>query len=105
MRAGVSWTSSLSAEHPLLQQLRQTLRRRRLIPTGARVLVATSGGPDSLALLHALHDLQSELEIELVVAHLNHRMRGEDALADERFLRETAANWGVPIDVEALHVP
>lgn len=83
--------------------VRATIQRYRMLGPGDRVVVAVSGGPDSLALLHVLHALQAELGIALHVAHLNHRLRraaGEDA----RFVAATARRLGVPCTIEAVDV-
>ena len=56
------------------------------------IVVAVSGGPDSMALLHVLLDLSSRLALgPLVVAHLNHQLRGQESDADEAFVREWCA--------------
>jgi tRNA(Ile)-lysidine synthase len=56
------------------------------------IVVAVSGGPDSMTLLHVLLCLSSRLELgPLVVAHLNHQLRGAESDADEAFLREWCA--------------
>jgi tRNA(Ile)-lysidine synthase len=72
---------------------------------GDTVLVAVSGGPDSVALLHALHTRRDELAITLHVAHLNHCLRGEASDADEEFVRALAHEWGIPATVERVDVP
>jgi tRNA(Ile)-lysidine synthase len=95
----------LPPDHPLIDRLRRTNAERGLVHPGDRVLAAVSGGPDSLALLHALHLLREELGIELVAAHLSHRMRGEQGEQDALFVREVAAAWGLPAEVEARDVP
>ncbi len=64
----------------LVQQVQQTLRRHRLVQSGDRVLVALSGGPDSTALLYALHALQARLGITLQAATVDHQLRPEAAL-------------------------
>ena len=71
----------------------------RLVPDWAAApgVVAVSGGADSVALLAALRPSG-----KLVVAHLNHRLRGEDSDADERFVRELADGWGLPCRVGQL---
>jgi tRNA(Ile)-lysidine synthase len=60
-----------------------------------RLVVAISGGPDSTALLVAL----AELKAEVVAAHVNHHLRGEESNDDERFVRELCARFGVELHV------
>lgn len=62
-----------------------------MLPPGTRVLVALSGGPDSVGLLAALVALRRKLRIELVAAHVNHRLRGADSDADEQCAATAAA--------------
>ncbi len=66
------------------------------LPKGATVLVACSGGPDSLALLAVLGELARPLGFSLVVAHLDHGLRGEAGAADARFVRGVARRRGWP---------
>jgi tRNA(Ile)-lysidine synthase len=61
-----------------------------LLAPGDRVGVAVSGGADSVALLRLLLDLRKELGIVLSVVHFNHKLRGAEAEADERFVAELA---------------
>ncbi|MDE2715495.1 MAG: tRNA lysidine(34) synthetase TilS, partial [Chloroflexota bacterium] len=73
--------------------------------TGKRFAVAVSGGPDSLAMLYALHRLQDELGLALHVAHLDHGLRGQHSAADAEFVANTCAKLGVNCTVEAADVP
>lgn len=73
---------------------------RELVPAGERVLVAVSGGADSLALLHLLHP-----ERDVVVGHVNHGLRAEESEADARFVEERCSELGVPCVVQRVHVP
>jgi tRNA(Ile)-lysidine synthase len=71
-------------------------RRERLFTPGDRVLVAVSGGPDSVALLHLLLRLASELGLDLGVAHFDHGLRGEDSRGDVGFVAALARRLGLP---------
>ncbi len=90
---------------PLVARIRRTLRRHSLAPPGARLLVAVSGGADSMVLLDALRELQQEGNFAVVgLAHLNHGIRGEAAAADQDFCRLTADRLGLPFDCELADV-
>jgi tRNA(Ile)-lysidine synthase len=71
-------------------------RRERLFTPGDRVLVALSGGPDSVALLHLLIRLAPELGLDLGVAHFDHGLRGEDSRGDAGFVTDLARGLGLP---------
>jgi tRNA(Ile)-lysidine synthase len=75
--------------------MRRTIARHRMLAPGERVLVAFSGGADSVALLAALHQLAERLGIQLCAAHLNHRLRGVEALRDQQCAQAIAAQLGV----------
>lgn len=72
------------------------IKRNELIEKDDRILVAFSGGADSLALLSVLDELKESLGVTIGACHLNHMLRGEDAMEDERFCRETAEKLGIP---------
>ena len=63
---------------------------------GSRLLVAVSGGQDSVALLHVLCSLKQELSIDLIVAHLNHNLRGTESELDSGFVSELSNQLRVP---------
>jgi len=67
------------------------------VPRGETILVACSGGPDSLALLLGLAELAPRLGIRLAVAHLDHGMRGKESAADARAVERRATAMGIPI--------
>lgn len=71
---------------------------------GQRVLVGLSGGPDSMALVQVLLCLKKKLEIHPGLAHLNHMLRGNQAMADESFVRKFARKSGLELVVEARDV-
>ncbi len=80
----------------LRQQVQETIRRYQMLQTGQRVLVAVSGGSDSVGLLHLLCSFSDELGIDLAVAHLNHKLRGEQADQDEAYVQRLCRDLDVP---------
>lgn len=89
----------------LRKKVNDTIRKYGMLQPGNAVLVAVSGGPDSVCLLHVLHALAKESCISLHVAHLDHMFRGEESREDARFVAALADQLGIPATVEALDVP
>jgi tRNA(Ile)-lysidine synthase len=90
----------------LPEQVRRTIRSHRLMRAGDRVLVALSGGPDSVALLDLMVDLQSSGDVIVAgAAHFHHQIRGAEADGDEAFCRELAGRLGLPIEIGRADVP
>jgi len=87
----------------MLDQVRQTVRRYRLLEDGDIVVVGVSGGPDSLALLHSLMTLQKEFGYSVHAAHLNHGLRPE-AAADAEYVYHIVKGWGLPVTVASRDV-
>ena len=83
--------------HELADRLLQTIRKQKSIRAGDRVAVAVSGGADSVALLCLLLELRAELGIVLSVAHVNHKLRGEESDEDERFVAKLARQHGLEL--------
>jgi tRNA(Ile)-lysidine synthetase-like protein len=83
----------------------KTLRDHHLIPSGSHIVVAVSGGADSLTLLHLLYTHRDSLNCTLHVATLDHRLRGEAGAADAGFVAETVQSWGLPVIVGNADVP
>lgn len=67
-------------------------------------MVAVSGGVDSMALLHAIHTLSTKHSWELIVAHLNHRLRGRASAGDEALVARTAKRLGLRFESESADV-
>ena len=90
---------------PLVDAVRRAIERTSLIPPGARVLAAVSGGSDSVALLYLLRELAPALRLDLAgLAHLNHQLRGAESDGDEVFCRDLAVALDLPIVVERADV-
>jgi tRNA(Ile)-lysidine synthase len=82
----------------------ETMRKLDLLRPGERVGVGVSGGADSVALLILLLELRQELGIVVSVAHLNHKLRGAAADADEKFVAKLAAKYGLVFHGESVDV-
>jgi tRNA(Ile)-lysidine synthase len=89
---------------PLLQQVQQTIQDYQMLDPGHTVLVAVSGGPDSMVLLHTLWRLRKPLGLQLFVAHLDHQMR-PSAAEDAAFVETMACDLGLRAICEARNVP
>ena len=92
----------MTTVNDLPAHVHSSLRRRGLIRRGARLVVAVSGGLDSMVLLHVMRGLAKENRWHITVAHLNHRLRGQSSLADERLVRRVAKQLGLPIVTERV---
>jgi tRNA(Ile)-lysidine synthase len=79
----------------VLPRISATIERFRMLVRGEQILVAVSGGPDSVALLHALLSLRSAYDLSLHVAHVNHHLRPE-ASDDAAFVSDLAGALGLP---------
>jgi tRNA(Ile)-lysidine synthase len=73
-----------------IKKFKKTIAHYDLLQKGDRVLVAVSGGPDSVALLYALLETKDEFNLDLCVAHLNHKLRGKESDEDEKFVKNLA---------------
>jgi len=82
----------------LLKTLKSTLKR---IKPFKKVVVGVSGGADSVVLAHAL----KKLGYEIIIAHLNHQLRGAESDADEKFVKDLAKDWGVFYSVKMGFIP
>ena len=82
------------------QRVLQFIKEEHLISRRQKLVVAVSGGPDSVCLLHILVKLQKELDIKLHVAHLNHQLRGAESETDARYVADLAQNLDIPATIE-----
>ena len=89
----------------MLDHIQRAFERHSMARRGDLLLVAVSGGADSVALLHALWTLRTKLGIRLAVAHLHHGIRGAAANADAAFVRRLAKRLALPLAEEYGRVP
>jgi tRNA(Ile)-lysidine synthase len=88
----------------LLQRIETSIQKRKLLERGQKILVAVSGGLDSMVLLHALEKISARHKWKITVAHFNHQLRGRAADADEKLVRKTAATMKLPFTIENADV-
>ena len=89
---------------PLAEKVAKFCQKNNILVKQDKIVIGVSGGPDSLCLLHLLKNLAPKFDLTLSVAHLNHQLRGDDAQADEDFVRKIAARWHLPIFVETRNI-
>lgn len=77
-------------------QFEEVLSRHNLLQTHKKIILAVSGGVDSVVLFHLMQDIPKERRPEIVVAHINHELRSE-ARQEEDFVRQLASRYGVSI--------
>ena len=88
-----------------VQQVAKFAQREGLLREGMGIVVACSGGPDSLALAEVLHVLTPRYRLRLCVAHFEHGIRGAASLADAQFVRDYCAQRQLPCIVGSANVP
>lgn len=88
----------------LTTEVRSYIDHHEMIPDGATLLIAVSGGPDSMALMAILHRLQPIYGMHLAVAHVDHQLRGPESQRDAQFVSQQAARLGLPFHLIRVDV-
>ncbi|RMF68480.1 MAG: tRNA lysidine(34) synthetase TilS, partial [Calditrichaeota bacterium] len=88
----------------LLNKVEKFITTHDLFGKGEKIIVAVSGGMDSVALLHLLLQLRERVPLELGVLHVHHGLRGREADEDLAFTRELAREWGCPFWFQKVQV-
>lgn len=83
----------------------QYIHEFKLIQPEDRLLIAVSGGMDSMALLHLLHKFRGQLEIEVLAVHVDHMLRGEQSAGDRQFVERFCKERQIKIFSEAIPIP
>jgi len=111
----------------LMQRFAKYVVSEKLITTGMKLVIGVSGGADSVALLHLLNDLRTNLNsrlekssvpegelqllykprtnlhLSLIAVHINHNLRGDDSIADEQFVKKLCSHLNIPVVVRSIH--
>ena len=88
----------------MLKKIEQYVSRWDMLKKEDRVITGVSGGADSICLLFVLLELQKKIPFELVVVHVNHGLRGEDADGDEDYVKELCREHGIICEVYSENV-
>jgi tRNA(Ile)-lysidine synthase len=102
--SGVIVMTAKQQSQPLEQNVFHFIRRLCLVRAGQKVLVAVSGGPDSVCLLSVLHQLRDDLQVKLHVAHMDHGLRGAESADDARYVAALARSLDLPCTIEKRDV-
>ena len=81
------------------------IEKYRMIEAGSQAVAGVSGGADSVCLLFLLMDYQKRVPFSLRAVHVNHHVRGEEAVRDQEFTRRLCESLGVPLDLYDYDVP
>lgn len=79
----------------MIDKIKKHIKENNLIEDGENIVIGFSGGPDSVLLLYALNELRKEYGYNLLAVHINHQLRGEEAVKDEEFSKDFSNSIGV----------
>lgn len=85
-------------------KVRDFIIENKLIAKGDKILVALSGGPDSVCLLNVLYSLKEDFNITIGAAHVNHMLRGDEAVADEEYSKSLCKNLNIEFYVKKIDI-
>ena len=88
----------------MLDKVIEYIKENEIIKQGDKILVALSGGPDSVCLLHILHRLKEPFNLKLGAIHINHMLRGEEADNDEKYIIKLCDELGINHYVKRINI-
>lgn len=91
----------------MLDKILKTIQENSMFSVNDKVIVAVSGGPDSMCLLHVLNRIKDKLNIKIVAAHVNHCLRGDESDKDEIYVKEFCSKlnidfYSIRVDINKL---
>ena len=89
----------------LIIKVTETIKKFSMLKEGDKIILAVSGGPDSICLLDILNRIKDELKISLVIAHVNHGIRGKEADREASFVSHKSSQLGIPFEQRTVSVP
>lgn len=88
----------------MLDSILKIIEKYGMLSQGDRVVVAVSGGPDSIALLHILHSIKERYGLYIHAVHLNHMLRGKEADEDTRYVEGFCERYNIPCTVKYVDI-
>lgn len=89
----------------LINRIKHTLDKNKLLKSGDSILVALSGGPDSVFLLKVLYSIKDDYGITVSAVHVNHNIRKNESLKEERFCQKLCDDLGVELFIISENIP
>lgn len=90
---------------PFEERVLRYMKQQQLIIAGDRLLIACSGGVDSMALLHFFDAVKNTVQVEIAVAHVDHMLRGKASAQDRAFVEMFCMERGIPVHSTAIPIP
>lgn len=91
--------------HPFVMKVKKYIDKQQLIQSGDRLLLACSGGVDSVAVVLLFQEIQKIYNVQLGIVHTDHQLRGEESAEDMQFVEQLANRLEVPFYGTTLEVP
>lgn len=88
----------------MIERVINYIEDNSMLQKGDKVIVAVSGGPDSVCLLHLLNELKSIFNIELYAAHVNHCLRGSESDEDEKYVKRFCDSLGIAVHCKRIDI-
>ncbi len=88
----------------MLNKVINYIKENELIKQEDKILVALSGGPDSVCLLHILYELKDKFNLDLGAIHINHMLRGNESDADEKYIINLCDELGIKHYVKRINI-
>nr|WP_307774360.1 tRNA lysidine(34) synthetase TilS [uncultured Cetobacterium sp.] len=88
----------------MLRKVLKKIKSEKLIKNGDKIVLGFSGGPDSVFLLEALLHAQQDIDFQIVLAHVNHLLRGKDSDEDENFVKLLGEKLKLPTFIKRAEV-
>lgn len=88
----------------MVDKVRDYIEKSQMLEKGDTIILGISGGADSVCLLFVLLELQAEYDLQLIGVHVNHNLRGEEAIRDQEYVKQICHKYQVQCIVRDVDV-